>query len=87
MVISPADLDHYESLALAATEGPWACDPLDIGTLFNIEDGEGVSVAMAAPIPGDRNNEQRQANADFMAAMNPQTVIALIAQLRAVMQA
>jgi hypothetical protein len=85
MIVTPEDLDRFESLALAATEGPWECDPLDMGTPFNIENQEGVSVALAAPIPGDRNNEQRQANADFMACMNPKTVLALIGQLRALM--
>lgn len=87
MTVTLEDLDHYERLALAATEGPWECDPHDIGTPFNIDTPEGVSVALVAPIPGDRKNEERQANADFIAGMNPKTVIALVGHLRALMKA
>lgn len=86
MSITLEDLDQYESLALAATQGPWECDALELGTRYNIDTAEGVSVALVAPMPGDRNNEERQANADFIAAMNPKTALALIGQLRALMQ-
>ena len=86
MSYTTEDLDHFEALAFAATPGPWDTDPLEIGTPFNIETQEGVSVAMAAPIPGDRNHEQRQANADFIAGLNPEIVLALVSQLRGLMK-
>ena len=41
------------------------------------------AIAMTQQLAGDRLNEERGANADFIAAANPLTVRALINQLRA----
>lgn len=79
-------LDEFERLAQEASEGPWAVDPLDIGTCFNVELPNGDPVAMAGPITGDQNHAQRRANAQFIAALNPTVVQALISQLQAAMK-
>lgn len=84
MTLTSEQLDELERLALAATPGPWAVDALQIGARFNIELPDGSeAVAMSQQLVGDRLSVQRGANADFIAAANPQTVLALISQLRA----
>ncbi|MBI6882662.1 hypothetical protein [Pseudomonas putida] len=80
------DLEHLENLATAASEGPWQVDPQDMGTLFNVELPNGDPLALAAPIVGDHKNQQRTANAAFIAGLNPSVVLALIAQLRSGLQ-
>lgn len=84
MTLSSEQIDELERLALAATPGPWAVDALKIGARFNIELPDGTeAIAMSQQLVGDRLSEQRGANADFIAAANPQTVLALVNQLRA----
>lgn len=80
------ELEDFDRLAQAASEGPWEVDPLDIGTRFNVELPNGDPVAMAGPITGDHKHEQRQANAQFIAALNPTVVKALISQLQAALK-
>jgi len=84
MKLSSEQIDELERVALAATPGPWAVDALKVGARFNIELPDGSEViAMSQQLVGDRLSEQRGANADYIAAVNPQAVLALIKQLRA----
>lgn len=84
MTLTSEQIDELERLALAATPGPWAVDALQIGARFNIELPDGSeAIAMSQQLAGDRLGEKRGANAAFIAAANPQTVLALINQLRA----
>lgn len=85
MTLSHEDLDHIESLALAASKGPWCVDPLEIGTQFNIDLPDGFSVAITCQVVGDTENKQRIANTRFMAGLNPEVVLAMVQQLRATM--
>lgn len=82
MAFTLEDLQHFEYLALAASEGPWEVDAIDAGTPFNVDLPNGDSVALAAPVPGDYKNEQRMANAQFIAGLNPEIVLAMVSQLR-----
>lgn len=84
MTLTNEQIDELERLALDATPGPWKVDALQIGARFNIELPDGSeAIAMSQQLAGDRLNEKRGANADFIAAANPLTVRALINQLRA----
>lgn len=86
----PMDMDELKALASKATPGPWrqeeettlvwgACDPDDLSSR-----GMGFPVAEAGLRPAwlsaerASSPEQRMANAAFIAAANPSTVIALI---------
>ncbi len=83
MALTSEQIEELERLALAATPGPWVVDALQIGARFNIELPNGSeAIAMSQQLAGDRLSEQRGANADFIAAAHPQTVLALIKQLR-----
>lgn len=83
MAITHEAIAHIESLALAASKGPWTVDALDVGARFNIDTQCGTTaIAIAQDIPGDVRNTQRKANADFIAATNPEIVLELIRILR-----
>lgn len=76
-------LDRLEKLALAATPGPWAVDAIGCGARFNIELPDGSeAIAMSQQLHNDRGNQQRADNADYIAAVNPHVVLALIRELR-----
>lgn len=82
--LSSEQIDKLERLALAATPGPWAVDALQIDARYNIELPDGSeAIAMAQQLASDSRSVQRGANADFIAAAHPQTVLALINQMRA----
>lgn len=87
MAFTLDDLEHFENLAMAASPGPWEVDPLDVGTPYNVDLPNGDSVALAAPIAGDYKNEQRIANAQFIAGLNPDIVMAMVSQLRMALKA
>lgn len=84
MQLTTENIDILEQLALAATPGPWAVDPLGVGARFNIETPDGAEcIAMAQQLVADRRNEKRGANADYIAAAHPQIILGLIKLLRA----
>lgn len=53
MAFTLDDLQHFEDLAMAASQGPWEVDAVDAGTPFNVDLPNGDSVALTAPVPGD----------------------------------
>ncbi len=72
-------LESLEQLALAATQGPWVVDPLNIGAEFNVElPDASESIALAQQLVNDRDNQQRRKNAAYIAAANPKTILELI---------
>lgn len=78
------DLDHLESIALAATPGPWRVGsyPAEIvgDTHVCIDTEFGVKVLLR----GNENfYEEARTNAAFCAAADRDTVLALIAEVRA----
>jgi hypothetical protein len=80
-------LARSEQLARAATPGPWAVDPIGCGARFNIELPDGSeAIAMSQQLHNDRGNQQRAANADYIAAANPHVVLGLIRELRSAMK-
>lgn len=84
MKLTTEQIDNLEQLALAATPGPWAVDPLDIGARFNIETPDGAKcIAMTQQLVDARLSIKRGANADFISAAHPQVVLGLIQLLRA----
>ncbi|MFO6387249.1 ead/Ea22-like family protein [Pseudomonas aeruginosa] len=80
--------DHAElrRLAEAATPGPWVTDAQQNGAIFNIESESGdMCIAMSQENPAPTRleiNEQRRANAEFIAAANPQAILGLLERLR-----
>lgn len=82
MTLTSIDLDRLEELASKATPGPWCVDNLakvrsrldgGKGLIANVSDGHYT-------LP--REVEGCLGNADFIAALDPQTVLALIERLR-----
>ncbi|WP_368769537.1 ead/Ea22-like family protein [Pseudomonas aeruginosa] len=79
--------DHAElrRLAKAATPGPWVTDAQQNGAIFNIESESGdMCIAMSQENPAPTRleiNEQRRANAEFIAAANPKTILALLDEI------
>lgn len=68
-------------LARAATGGMWVVDANGVGARFNIESEDGtLCIAMAQEQYRDRMNVQRMANADYIAAVSPPVVLALLAE-------
>lgn len=87
MELIEEQLDRLEQLALAATPGPWAVDAIGCGARFNIELPDGSeAIAMSQQLHNDRGNQQRAANADYIAAANPHVVLALIRELRSALK-
>ncbi|HCF2959111.1 TPA: ead/Ea22-like family protein [Pseudomonas aeruginosa] len=79
--------DHAElrRLAKAATPGPWVTDAQQNGAIFNIESESGdMCIAMSQENPAPTRleiNEQRRANAEWIAAANPKAIIALLDEI------
>ncbi|EOA4329558.1 ead/Ea22-like family protein [Pseudomonas aeruginosa] len=79
--------DHAElrRLAKAATPGPWVTDAQKNGAIFNIESESGdMCIAMSQENPAPTRleiNEQRRANAEWIAAANPKAILALLDQI------
>ncbi|HHK0538705.1 TPA: ead/Ea22-like family protein [Pseudomonas aeruginosa] len=79
--------DHAElrRLAKAATPGPWVTDAQQNGAIFNIESESGdMCIAMSQENPAPTRleiNEQRRANAEWIAAANPKTILALLDEI------
>lgn len=83
------DLDSLEALAKAATPGPWKnVDTPAMSVCDEIHDANGTRIAMALTTRHPRDGEQfidfdqAEANAAFIAAANPATVLELIATVR-----
>ena len=82
------DLDALDALARNATPGPWSHDPED-GRVDRLEDDEG-EIVVAGQVIGTfwpHGGPTRQlllesADAEYIAAADPSTVLALIADLR-----
>lgn len=76
------DIEGLKKLAEAATPGPWVVYDAD-GSIGTIEDSAGAALAQAQMRGSLRNpnNIERKANTAFIAAANPQTVLALIAEV------
>jgi hypothetical protein len=77
----PVDLDELERLAREATPGTWTAG--EDGGMGVVLRESGVPVANTGYWATDDSDDQDRRNADFIAATNPQTVLALIARLRA----
>ncbi len=87
MTADSPDLDRLDALARAATEGPWAAATTGVrnGDHWSVVDSDRGDVrGTVARIPSQdgTNDEQRQPDAEFIAATDPPTVLALIAELR-----
>lgn len=67
------DLDALEAIAKAATPGPWRNVLLEVGPV----DGPAV-----ADVVTEDENPLRLFDAEFIAAADPSTILALIAELR-----
>ncbi|HCK4603747.1 TPA: ead/Ea22-like family protein, partial [Pseudomonas aeruginosa] len=69
----------------AATPGPWVTDAQQNGAIFNIESESGdMCIAMSQENPAPTRleiNEQRRANAEWIAAANPKTILALLDEI------
>lgn len=77
-------LDQLEKLAKAATPGPWEVKPwlnkFKLVGAHDITGPKGEWIARDGLYPGA--NGSREANANFIAAANPETVLKLIAVAR-----
>lgn len=87
--MTDADLDKLEALAKAATPGPWEQshregDDEMYRTQVYTADGETIASLAWYPkdMGGGRIGTYREANAAFMAAANPATILDLIASAR-----
>jgi hypothetical protein len=69
------DIDEIEALAKAATPGPWQSSQYD-----DLEDSNGHDLLTSS---GGVSCFNRAGDADFVAAANPATILALIAEVRA----
>lgn len=85
------DLDALQTLAEKATPGPWVANHAGCGTrdgMFRITEhyvqrpGDDVSIACDIVDPTCDDHTPSAANAAFIAAANPQTILALIARIR-----
>lgn len=79
------DLDALEKAALAATPGPWARDPLKLGTLGDVSRADGTALAQVfqtRPTRGAQDNQERQDTAHYIALCSPETVLALVRRIR-----
>ncbi|ELX9519697.1 ead/Ea22-like family protein [Pseudomonas aeruginosa] len=79
------DTNKLKELAERATPGPWVVDAQQSGAIFNIESESGdLCIAMSQENPASTRlemNEQRRVNAEFIAAANPQAILALLDQI------
>jgi hypothetical protein len=75
------DLDKLEALARAATPGPWEKSFGRYDVIAPSESNAGLDLYHVCDTSG-RNYPRRSCNADFIAAANPATVLALIALAR-----
>ncbi|HBP6017198.1 TPA: ead/Ea22-like family protein [Pseudomonas aeruginosa] len=79
------DTNKLKELAERATPGPWVVDAQQSGAIFNIESESGdLCIAMSQENPASTRlemNEQRRVNAEFIAAANPKTVLALLDEI------
>ncbi|HCC4913449.1 TPA: ead/Ea22-like family protein [Pseudomonas aeruginosa] len=79
------DTNKLKELAELATPGPWVVDAQQSGAIFNIESESGdLCIAMSQENPASTRlemNEQRRVNAEFIAAANPQAILALLDEI------
>jgi len=76
-------LDELAGLAEKATPGPWTSEHPS-GTLGSIESLNGWVIAQAQPVLNDKiHHAGRKANAAFIAAANPATILKLLAVVKA----
>lgn len=78
------DIEELERLAKAATQGRWHVRTFD-GSKWTIDDENDNPVAQAQqikPLPVDRLQVERTANADLIAACNPAAILELLAEVR-----
>ena len=76
-------LDELAGLAEKATPGPWTSEHPS-GTLGSIESLDGWVIAQAQPVLNDKiHHAGRKANAAFIAAANPATILKLLAVVKA----
>ena len=80
-----SDYNELRALALAATPGPWKTDRHlgsrsgEVLICFDAQDrGRGIAIAETVPGTGEE-----YCNADYIAAANPATVLALLDELEA----
>lgn len=80
------DIDHLETLAREATEGPWHVRENGPSEFF-VEAPGSPEMPYRLDVCGDDyvghgDDEQRRRNWDFIAAADPDTVLALVARIR-----
>ncbi|MGU0777986.1 ead/Ea22-like family protein [Pseudomonas aeruginosa] len=79
------DTNKLKELAERATPGPWVVDAQQSGAIFNIESESGdLCIAMSQENPASTRlemNEQRRVNAEFIAAANPQAILAMLDEI------
>lgn len=80
-----ADLDRLEAAARAATEGPWA--ESFRGYTVTVGQAGGVFVAQLHWGEPSLSHAEAEANATFIAAADPPTVLALVALCRELVEA
>ena len=73
------DINELRQSAQAATPGPWMIDYVGVG--FEVAAGESV-IAQSQQVQGDMRHKARKANAAFIAAANPATVLELLDNLK-----
>lgn len=82
METDPIDLDELERLAKAATPGPWRMVALSSHYGVTHGDYRFPTVVYAHEGWDGYGNGSSRPNADYIAAANPATVLALIARVR-----
>lgn len=81
------DIDHLETLAREATEGPWHVRENGPGEFF-VEAPGSPEMPYRLDVCGDDyvghgDDEQRRRNWDFIAAADPDTILSIVERLRA----
>ncbi|KAA0089339.1 hypothetical protein CIW54_07690 [Paraburkholderia sp. T12-10] len=84
------DLDRLEALAKVATPGPWRGDRIDGTVKYDIVAGDYPNGEYTVVCHGDNGNASdggygftSAENEDYALAANPSTILALIAEVRA----
>jgi len=79
--LTPEEIARLEALALAATKGPWRAG---VPTPTNVVDAKAREVASTDYITEDGGtHEEARLNAVYIAAMDPDTTLALLAEVTA----
>ncbi len=77
MTLDPVHREELRKLSTKATPGPWKFDHAHVGHSY--EDGSYRKLAIA--VPGHEASPRWNANAAYIAAMSPDTTLALLAYI------